>query len=369
MKNSIYIILTLFLILSSLLFAQDRTAMRLPDISGYKIIKADFHSHTVFSDGSVWPDFRAGEAWVTGLDALAITDHIEYTPHDKDLPKNLNRSYALAKGTADAVGVTLIKAAEITKEMPPGHLNALFVDDIDKLDHENWKKAVKAAHEQGAFIFWNHPGWKGQQPDGIGKWYEEHDWLLEKGMLQGIEIVNNDEYYPEVYQWCIDKNLTILGNSDIHGTVQMQYTNPPFDHRPMTWVLAKENSEAAIKEALHERRTMVYWGDKIFGAESYLKALFDGCIKLETPSIDRDLGQQVILSNWSDLSFTLELVSATAQVSAPSKLVIKPGKAVRLNLKFKKGQSFDLARLNYRVTNLIPEPGAGLPVSFVIKIQ
>ena len=351
------------------LSAQDRTLIRLPDVSGYKVIKADFHTHTVFSDGRVWPDFRVGEAWVNGLDALAITDHIEYQRHKDDMPKNLNRSYEIAKGPAAAVGLTLIKAAEITRDMAPGHLNALFLNDIDLVDKESWKEAVAAAHDQDAFIFWNHPGWKGQQPDGISKWYKEHDELYNEGMLHGIEIVNSDEYYPEAHQWCLDKNLTLIGNSDVHSTINMDYTEPPQDHRPMTWVLAKENTAEAIKEALKERRTMVYWGDHVFGALEYLNSLFNGCVALDAPVINRKNGQHVQLSNRSDLSFDLVLKTTTEGISAPQNIKIRPGKTVRLNIGFDKEKEFDLITLNYTVANLKPTPDKGLDISFLIKVE
>jgi hypothetical protein len=36
-----------------------RQALPVPDVPGFKILKTDFHLHTVFSDGNVWP----GPAW------------------------------------------------------------------------------------------------------------------------------------------------------------------------------------------------------------------------------------------------------------------------------------------------------------------
>lgn len=51
--------------------------IKIPDILGYKTLKCDLHLHTVFSDGTVWPAERVEEAWRKGLDAVAITDHIE----------------------------------------------------------------------------------------------------------------------------------------------------------------------------------------------------------------------------------------------------------------------------------------------------
>ena len=35
--------------------AQAKHKINIPDILGYKTLKCDFHMHTVFSDGMVWP--------------------------------------------------------------------------------------------------------------------------------------------------------------------------------------------------------------------------------------------------------------------------------------------------------------------------
>lgn len=62
--------------------AQDREAriIEFPDIPGYMTLKCDFHIQTVFSDGSVWPNLRIHEVVRDGLDAISITDHLEYQP-------------------------------------------------------------------------------------------------------------------------------------------------------------------------------------------------------------------------------------------------------------------------------------------------
>lgn len=54
---------------------QFRNKINMPDVLGFKTLKCDFHSHTIFSDGDVWPSYRVEEAWRDGLDAIAITDH------------------------------------------------------------------------------------------------------------------------------------------------------------------------------------------------------------------------------------------------------------------------------------------------------
>ena len=74
-----------------------RTPIRIPDVNGYQTLKCDFHTHTVFSDGNVWPNMRVQEAWQEGLDAIAITDHIEYLPHKDQIKSDRNESYKIAK--------------------------------------------------------------------------------------------------------------------------------------------------------------------------------------------------------------------------------------------------------------------------------
>lgn len=76
------LILTTILMAVMALTAQPvRNEILIPSLEGYEVLKCDFHMHTVFSDGSVWPTVRVGEAWQEGLDAMAITDHLEYLPH------------------------------------------------------------------------------------------------------------------------------------------------------------------------------------------------------------------------------------------------------------------------------------------------
>ena len=226
----------LLISLVSLVGAQNRyrKAVRIPDIPGYKTLKCDFHIHTVFSDGSVWPDIRSEEAWREGLDAIAITDHIEYQPHQEDLPTNHDRSFEIAKPHGDRLHILVIKGSEITKSMPPGHLNAIFLEDVAAVEREDWRDALKATIDQGGFVFWNHPGWEGQQPDRVARWYPEHTELVEAGMLHGIEVVNERQYYPEAHRWCLDKRLTMLSNSDIHNPLNLDYHVHQGDHRPLT---------------------------------------------------------------------------------------------------------------------------------------
>src|SRR5688572_27288971 len=211
-----------------------RTPVNIPDVPGYVTLKCDFHIHTIFSDGYVWPTVRAEEAWREGLDAVAITDHIEYQPHKADVNTNHNRSYQIARKTGDELDVIVIKGSEITHKMPPGHLNAIFLTNSLPLATTNWQDQTRIAHEQGAFIFWNHPGWGPQLKDGKTVWYDEHTWLRDQNFLQGIEVVNDRDYYPDAHRWAIEKKMTMLSNSDIHAPLNLDFNVHENDHRPIT---------------------------------------------------------------------------------------------------------------------------------------
>jgi len=85
----------------------------------------------------------------------------------------------------------LIKVGEITFPMPPGHFNAIFLDDVQKLVTDDYKVAFKEAKKQDAFFFWNHSNWKSPdgkwEQDGIAVWFDEHTELLNDGMMMGLE--------------------------------------------------------------------------------------------------------------------------------------------------------------------------------------
>lgn len=67
--------------------------------SEHQWLSTDLHIHTVFSDGAVWPSIRVEEARREGLDLIAMTEHLEYQPHAKDIPHpDRNRSYTIANG-------------------------------------------------------------------------------------------------------------------------------------------------------------------------------------------------------------------------------------------------------------------------------
>lgn len=270
----------------------------IPDTGGFKVLKGDFHIHTLFSDGSVMPVDRVNEAVQNGLDVISITDHIEYRPYFSRIGKwklndeqgnDFNLWYNLAKPDADKRNLLLIHGAEITKsQMPPGHFNALFPKDVNPIAAvvDDWRKMLQVAADQGCFLLWNHPGWEAPKSGGIEKgatlrFTAAHEEVFKKGWMHGIEIFNGMEYYPVVSDWCNERDLAIFANSDIHPSEQNQYgfQNP---NRPITLVFAKERTVESVREALFARRTIGWAAGMLWGRDPWLPELFKASVDIKT---------------------------------------------------------------------------------------
>lgn len=356
----IYLVVITCLLLAPFATADVRRKINIPDILGYKTLKCDFHMHTVFSDGQVWPTVRVDEAWREGLDAIAITDHIEYQPHKQDVPTNHKRPYEIALRRAQEKNILLIKGAEITRDTPPGHFNAIFLEDINLLDTEEFIDVIKAANNQGAFVFWNHPGWK---PEARG-WFDIHTKLYENIWLHGIEVVNGDTYYPEAHKWCLEKNLTMLGNSDIHQPIPIVSSEiTPENHRPMTLVFAKEKSIKALREALVAGRTTVWFKNQLIGRPNYLRAIFRGAVQVDKPYLKKGDTIWFEVTNNSDIDIHLQGLGQ----GGLGKLTL-PANAITM-VKTKVNSKTERATLRCLVTNFLIAPEKGLPVNLNVSLK
>ena len=280
-----------------------RTEIILPQVNGYNVYKADLHTHTIHSDGDVIPSFRVYEAWYDGLDIIAITDHIEYRSFEEKLVKYLDKYVSdeyksavnhriddrpLKEGEvmvdlnyvsreaakyAERCGLLSIKGAEITRPGDKiGHFNALFTTDNNLIYDKDPVQAVRNAKAQGALVMHNHPGWKRTSID-----YTPTEVVLYKeGLVDGIEVMNTDDFYPGIIDRALEKNLFMSANTDIHQTTVLEHNG---FHRPMTLILAKERTLEAVREALDECRTIAYGYNTLCGEEQLLKDFFAAGVK------------------------------------------------------------------------------------------
>lgn len=339
-----------------------RELIMIPAVGEYTVLKCDFHMHTIFSDGLVWPTIRTQEAWEEGLDALAITDHIEYHPHHDDVSTGHNRAHEIAQEDALRRDLILIRGSEITRDTPPGHFNAIFTTDNSLFSEDKSSEqdieSIRAAKAQRAFIFWNHPGWK-PNIEGSYTWLPFIDQIYREGALRGIEVINGFGFHKRALDWCVDHNLTVMGTSDIHNLVQHDYDRTRgFIHRTMTLVLAKDRSADGIREGLEAGRTIAWAGKLLAGREENIRAIFDACVSISgsyhCASGKKATTNYYTISNNSDLYFELNLLSD----EGTKRVVLYPRSSQILTVRA--GQS----SVSYEVSNTYIRSDKHLTVTF-----
>ena len=347
------------LLCAVLAFPQVRDPLPVPDIPGYKTLKCDFHMHTVFSDGEVWPTVRLTEAFRDGLDVISITDHAMYNPRQADVKIDLTRPYELIRAAAERMGIILIPGIEFGQG--DIHANALFITDPNALRTSELLVALRGAVKQGAFTFWNHPGWRQK-----AEWFPLIASAYDEKLLHGIELVNGATFYGDAYPWIEEKKLTIIATSDVHGLAVGR-------SRALTLVFARTADAAGIKEALLARRTAAWMGGEIWGFEEHLRGLFEGAVKVENPELTWRPGLPGVLlrlRNLSAIPFRFRVVEAPAWL-VPSAGELKEEKALGVAVRITKdappGQH--QIGLGLEITNLHVGPGRNLRVKLPLRLE
>ena len=307
-----------------------RSEIVIPQVNGYNVYKADLHSHTIFSDGKVTPEWRVEEAWQDGLDIVAITDHIENRPYVTRLPKylngvevqvqnekeisvDLNASVRLAQDQAKKLNMLLIPGAEVSRPYKTvGHLNALFTTDNNAIPDDDPLQALRNAKAQGALVQFNHPG-TGRTSLDLTE-FEIN--AYKEGLIDGIEIFNNNGFYPKAIDRALEKGLFMSGNSDVHTTTDIAYSDATLA-RNITLILAKEKTMDAVKDALVNRRTIAYGFDQIAGEETLIKDLFNACVTAEFVRVDSKGNTIFNLTNMSSLVFAASINGSNPHWIAP----------------------------------------------------
>ena len=279
-----------------------------PDVPGYLTLSVDLHMHSVFSDGAVWPNIRVEEALRDGLDAISNTEHLEYQPHLVEIPHpDRNRAHEIATASASDTDLIVIRGAEITRSMPPGHNNSVFLEDVNKLLIDDPMEVFREAKRQGGFTFWNHANWTSQRPDGIATMTDMHKQLIEEDLLHGIEVINHTTYSDEALAIALEYDITILGTSDVHGLVDWEYEVPQGGHRPVTLVFTTERTADSIKEALFAGRTVAYFQNILVGKEEHLVPLLNASLNVvEAEYINNTNILTVHIENTSDVSYIMD---------------------------------------------------------------
>lgn len=329
----------------------NRKGVELAQIPGYVTLKCDFHLHTVFSDAYVWPTFRVREADRDGLDVISLTEHFDFEGFPEDLKRDGNRSYEIAKDAAKNTNVMIVKGLEISPRVSPYHHNALFVQDPNKLKYDYMKNIYKKfemkdnikhaellspfleVKKQDAFVFYNHPGYSWWDKKNREIFNDFHKELLEKKILGGVEVVNSGRYNIMGHEIAMKYDLTMFANSDEHYDVSYSYRN---SHRPMTLVIAKEKTEAALKQAIIDKKTIVYYDDILIGRKAELEPFFLSSINYTTEYKNRNEEKivSVTIENKTDFPYQLQFSSDYSIEAYPMGRVTLKGKS-KINLVLK----------------------------------
>ena len=367
-----------------------------PNTEKYKVIVADLHTHSVFSDGAVWPNVRVEEAVRDGIDLLAITEHLEYQPHIDDIPHpDRNRSFDIAEDIAKNKDLTVINGAEITRMFPPGHINAIFIEDANKLiyldeakiseakeilkevpeesltnyEDLSWledaalaslwpvKSALIEARNQNAFTFWNHPAWSSEEFIGQPMLREIHKEFFRDNLLHGIEVANGDGYSEEAFRIALEYGLTVLGTSDVHGLIDWDYPSSIGAHRPVTLILSESNSIDAIKSSLFSGKTVVWFKNNLIGLEDNILELTNSYLKAKKVEIleNSDIAR-VEIENVSDVRFVIQVLEQSSVVNESNLIEIAPNEKTVLQI----DNGIDKGSLDVKILNAFIAPNKNL---------
>lgn len=294
-----------------------RTNLELPEVGGYKTLTGDFHIHTVFSDGKVWPDVRVSEAWRDGLDVIAITDHLEYRPHQKTVIADMNESYKIAAKKGEELGILVIPGAEITRSKPIGHINALFINDANPLLQEDAEVAMEEARKQDAVMMFNHPGWPDNHfvmSDILRKWFGEK-------RFDAVEVYGWLSLYPNSIDLSLERGMAFMSNSDIHDPVADRY-GLGRGARPMTILFCNEHNAAGVRDAIKTQRTIAYFNDTFAGREEWLSKFVKASLKVKAVNSGKNLYE---IKNSTGLPFEIGIGN--------DMYVVAPFSTVRLKMK------------------------------------
>jgi predicted metal-dependent phosphoesterase TrpH len=202
----------------------------------WRVLSADFHAHTRFSDGFLSPPELVMQAERRGLDVIAVTEH------NLLFPAEMARAYSELVG-----GPTVLLGEEITTAA--FHVTAIGIEERIS-PYQPLASVIAEAHRQGGIVVANHPWrryWSALTPvlgelDAIELLHPTS--TRTGGAFSGSSIF---EFYEETLRDGYD--LTVIGSSDYHFGSALG--------RPRTLVFAASPSAADVMDALRAGRTVV----------------------------------------------------------------------------------------------------------------
>ena len=364
MKKTITTILLMLLVFN--INAQKRKEF-FKSPKGKFLISSDLHIHSVFSDGEVWPSIRIKEARKDGLDLISLTEHLEYLSYKNDMNiTDRNRSFEISNSMLkEEEALMVINGSEITKPMPPGHFNAVFIKDANLLINPDGEKAIIEANKQGAFVFWNHPNWVENRDDAIARFDDLHKKLLRKKLFHGIEVVNEHTYSEEALALALDNDLTIMGTSDIHGLINWTFEKEKNYHRPVTFIISDNITKKSIRDALFAQKTFVWHRNMLIGKEENILPVMNENITITSNGYYKKI-VTIKISNSGIVPLKLKYTGDyTFHSNGPVLEVPAKGE---LLVTVKTREILEKIEMPFEVLNIITAPKQNLKIIKIVKL-
>jgi hypothetical protein len=146
----------------------------------------------------------------------------------------------------------------------------------------------------------NHPGWKRKTVD----MNEFHQQVYGEGLIDGVEIVNGGSFGSKLIKRCLDNKLFMAAATDAHSTTHYIYDGRGY-FRTCTFVLAKELSLKAVKDALVKDRTLAYAYDNVIGSEELVREFFNNSVKMNVAYTSSKGEKTVVFTNMTSIPMRL----------------------------------------------------------------
>jgi hypothetical protein len=222
----------------------------------YQILKVNLHAHTTYSDGTYTPAQLVNIYKGVGYDVLAITDHSTVA------------GYGEAFSEGNNVGLTVIRGEEVTSSWSDGsqkHVVALFINQsigISGNSDVEIPVIFDAIHAQGGIGIVAHAwrSWSNWQN------YTNEPWI------DGWEVDSS-------MAWVLESGSIYVLDHDFHNATWLEGIQSYW-----TYLLAENRTEAGVRDALMERRIVVYGNGVLYGSAYALSLYAQNQDELEIPS-------------------------------------------------------------------------------------
>jgi hypothetical protein len=224
-----------------------------PSSKPYQILKVNFHAHTNYSDGIYAPSELVDIYKAAGYDVLGITDHSTVAGYEE----------ALSEG--EKVGLIVVCGEEVSCSWYDGswkHVLALFTNESTGIAEDSDVEVsgiFDAIHAQNGIGIVAHP------------WLSWANWqnYTNEGCIDGWEV----DYSMS---WVLESDYIYMLGHDFHNATFLELL-PNY----CTYVMAENRTEEGVKEALIEKRIVVYGDGNLYGSAHALQLYFEN---IETPS-------------------------------------------------------------------------------------